>query len=130
MWSRPACPTEGTASAKELKELPGIGDAYAKKITDNRPYKSKDELVRKKNHSTKDLRQDQRSNHSQTGQVDKSGADLSLVFSATLMTFLQIQNVSRLCVYWLNPGDLKESIIAPSPEQVDCSPFAFVAVWI
>ncbi len=28
--------------------LAGIGDAYSKKIIDNRPYKRKDELVQKK----------------------------------------------------------------------------------
>ncbi len=36
-----------TASESELRELPGVGDAYAKRIVENRPYKRKDELVRK-----------------------------------------------------------------------------------
>ena len=31
-----------------MKALPGIGDAYAKKIVDGRPYKRKDELVQKR----------------------------------------------------------------------------------
>ena len=37
-----------TASEDQLKTIPGIGDAYAKKIVQNRPYKRKDELVQKK----------------------------------------------------------------------------------
>jgi competence protein ComEA len=37
-----------TASEADLKTIPGIGDAYAKKIVENRPYKRKDELVKKK----------------------------------------------------------------------------------
>ena len=36
-----------SASQDQLKTLPGIGDAYAKKIISNRPYKRKDELLQK-----------------------------------------------------------------------------------
>ena len=37
-----------TASEAQLKELPGIGDAYAKAIIAGRPYKAKDELHERK----------------------------------------------------------------------------------
>jgi len=37
-----------SASEDELKMLPGIGDAYAKKIVDGRPYARKDDLTKKK----------------------------------------------------------------------------------
>ncbi|HWH43066.1 MAG TPA: helix-hairpin-helix domain-containing protein [Usitatibacter sp.] len=37
-----------SATEKELDTLPGIGEARAKAIIKNRPYKGKDELVQKK----------------------------------------------------------------------------------
>jgi DNA uptake protein ComE-like DNA-binding protein len=37
-----------SASIDQLKALPGIGDAYSKKIVENRPYSNKTQLLSRK----------------------------------------------------------------------------------
>jgi DNA uptake protein ComE-like DNA-binding protein len=46
--AKPALVDINSATDKQLKELPGIGDAYSAKIIAGRPYSGKNQLVQKK----------------------------------------------------------------------------------
>ena len=69
-----------TATKEQLDALPGIGDAYAQKIVEGRPYKSKSDLVRKgilassAYDKIKDQVTAQRSSKSETSEENPTGS--------------------------------------------------------